>query len=90
MYFYNEVRNFDEIGKGESAKISGPETKLATGLIEELSNDAFEPEKYEDEYAQRVLEMVKKKAEGEESPGANAAATGQGHRLDGSVEKKPW
>ncbi|HTF94389.1 MAG TPA: Ku protein [Verrucomicrobiae bacterium] len=66
MYFYNEVRNFDEIGKGESAKISSSETKLATRLIDELSNDAFEPEKYEDEYAQRVLDLVKKKAEGEE------------------------
>jgi DNA end-binding protein Ku len=66
MYFADEVRNFAEIGKGESAKISPSETKLATRLIDELSNDAFEPEKYEDEYAQRVLDLVKKKAEGEE------------------------
>ena len=66
MYFANEVRNFGEIGKGESAKISGAETKLATRLIDELSNDDFEPEKYEDEYAQHVLNLVKEKAEGEE------------------------
>lgn len=66
MYFYNEVRSFDEIGKGESVKITAPETKLAIRLIDELSNDAFEPEKYEDEYSQRVLELVKKKAAGEE------------------------
>ena len=66
MYFFNEVRSFDEIGKGESIKITTPETKLAMRLIEELSNDAFEPEKYEDEYAERVLDLVKKKAEGEE------------------------
>lgn len=66
MYFVNEVRNFGEIGKGESAKISGAETKLATRLIDELSNDVFEPEKYEDEYAQRVLNLVKEKAEGKE------------------------
>jgi DNA end-binding protein Ku len=66
MYFADEVRNFDEIGKGESAKISSSETKLATRLIEELSNEAFEPEKYEDEYAQRVLDLVKKKAEGQD------------------------
>lgn len=66
MYYFNEVRSFDEIGKGESIKITGPETKLAIRLIDELSNDAFEPEKYEDEYAQRVLDLVKKKAEGEE------------------------
>ena len=66
MYFFNEVRSFDEIGKGESIKVTAPETKLAIRLIDELSNDAFEPEKYEDEYAQRVLDLVKKKAEGEE------------------------
>jgi len=66
MYFFNEVRSFDEIGKGETIKITAPETKLAMRLIDELSNDAFEPEKYEDEYAARVLDLVKKKAEGEE------------------------
>jgi len=66
MYFFNEVRSFDEIGKGESIKVTAPETKLAIRLIDELSNDAFEPDKYEDEYAQRVLDLVKKKAEGEE------------------------
>jgi len=48
MYFAIEVRNFGEIGKGESAKISGAETKLTTQLIDELSNDDFEPEKYEE------------------------------------------
>ena len=52
--------------KGNPSKSPLPETKLAIRLIDELSNDAFEPEKYEDEYAQRVLELVKKKAEGEE------------------------
>ncbi|HEY2918602.1 MAG TPA: Ku protein [Candidatus Binatia bacterium] len=66
MYFANEVRNFDEIPKGESAKISGAETSLAVRLIDELSNDEFEPEKYEDEYSQRVLNLVNTKAEGKE------------------------
>jgi DNA end-binding protein Ku len=66
MYFANEVRNFDEIPKGESAKITGAESSLAVRLIDELSNDEFEPEKYEDEYSQRVLNLVNKKAEGQE------------------------
>jgi DNA end-binding protein Ku len=66
MYFANEVRNFDEIPKGESAKITGAESSLAARLIDELSNDAFEPAKYEDEYSQRVLNLVNKKAEGQE------------------------
>lgn len=66
MYFADEVRSFDEIPKGESAKISSAETGLAVRLIEELSNDEFEPDKYEDEYSQRVLNLVNKKAEGQE------------------------
>lgn len=66
MYFADEVRSFDEIPKGESAKITSAETGLAVRLIEELSNDEFEPDKYEDEYSQRVLNLVNKKAEGQE------------------------
>jgi DNA end-binding protein Ku len=66
MYFADEVRDFGEIEKGESAKISDAETSLAKRLIEELSNDQFRPEQYEDDYRQRVLELVNTKAEGKE------------------------
>jgi DNA end-binding protein Ku len=66
MYFANEVRSFDEIPKGESAKITAAETALAVRLIDELSSEEFNPEKYEDEYSQRVLNLVNKKAEGKE------------------------
>lgn len=66
MYFANEVRSFDDIPKGESAKITGAETSLAIRLIDELSNDEFEPEKYHDEYSERVLKLVNEKAEGKE------------------------
>jgi DNA end-binding protein Ku len=66
MYFADEVRNFDEIPKGESAKISEAETNLAMRLIDELSSEDFNPEQYEDEYRQRVLELVNTKAEGKE------------------------
>ena len=66
MSFANEVRSFDEIPKGESAKITGAETSLAIRLIDELSNDEFEPEKYHDEYSERVLNLVNEKAEGKE------------------------
>jgi DNA end-binding protein Ku len=66
MYFANEVRNFDEVAKAEAAKITGPEINLAIRLIDELSNDEFEPEKYKDEYGQRVLDLVNEKAQGKE------------------------
>jgi DNA end-binding protein Ku len=66
MYFADEVRDFGEIDKGESAKISGAETNLAVRLIDELSTEQFKPEQYEDEYRQRVLDLVQQKAEGKE------------------------
>ena len=66
MFFADEVRNFDEIGKGETAKISGAETNLALRLIDELSNEEFNPDQYQDEYRQRVLDLVNTKAQGKE------------------------
>jgi DNA end-binding protein Ku len=66
MYFADEVRSFDDIGKGEGAKISSAETNLALRLIEELSNEEFNPAQYTDEYRGRVLELINSKAEGKE------------------------
>ncbi|MEX0803642.1 MAG: Ku protein [Candidatus Binatia bacterium] len=66
MYFAGEVRNFDEVSKGESAKVTDAETNLALRLIEELSSEQFNPEQYEDEYRQRVMDLVSSKAEGKE------------------------
>lgn len=100
MYFADEVRNFDDIAKGESAKISGAETNLALRLIEELSTDEFNPEQYEDEYRQRVLDLVSSKAEGKEitvaapqAPRAQVidlvAALKESLGKKGAQEKKP-
>lgn len=66
MYFADEVRSFDEIPKGESAKVSEAETNLAIRLIGELSNEEFHPEQFADEYRHRVLELVEQKAEGKQ------------------------
>jgi DNA end-binding protein Ku len=66
MYFADEVRSFGEIEKGESAKIKEGELELALQLIDGLSKDAFRPEQYQDEYRQRVLDLVNQKVEGRE------------------------
>jgi DNA end-binding protein Ku len=66
MYFSDEVRDFSEVGKGEDAKIKPGELELANRLIDELSNDAFKPEQYADEYRGRVLGAVESKVEGRE------------------------
>lgn len=66
MYFADEVRDFAEVDKGESAKIKNGELELAVRLIDELSNDEFKPEQYQDEYRSRVLDMINQKVEGKE------------------------
>jgi DNA end-binding protein Ku len=66
MYYADEVRDFGEIDRGESAKIQGREAELARRLIDELSNEEFRPEQYTDEYRDRVLEVVNQKVEGKE------------------------
>jgi len=66
MYFADEVRDFGEIEKGQSAKIKEGELELALRLIDELSNGEFKPEQYQDDYRLRVLDMVNLKVEGKE------------------------
>jgi DNA end-binding protein Ku len=67
MYFADEVRSFAEVDKGQSAKIRDNELALAQQLIDGLSNTEFEPERYADEYRDRVLEMINRKVEGKET-----------------------
>jgi len=66
MYFADEVRDFGEVDKGQSAKIKEGELELALRLIAELSHDDFKPETYADEYRLRVLDAVNLKVEGKE------------------------
>src|ERR1700730_5557861 len=66
MYFADEVREVGEIEKGKSVKLRDGELELAERLIGELSHDEFKPEQYQDEYRNRVLEVVNSKVEGKE------------------------
>src|ERR1041384_6146669 len=50
---------------GPDTEVSDRELKMAQQLIESLSTD-FEPEKYRDEYRERVLALIDQKAEGAE------------------------
>ena len=66
MYFADEVRDFDEIEKGEAATIKDGEIDLAIRLVDELSHDEFAPAQYEDDHRQRVLAAVEEKVAGKE------------------------
>jgi DNA end-binding protein Ku len=74
MYFADEVRAFTEVDKGETAKIKDGELDLAIKLIDGLAAEDFDPERYKDAYRERVLELLHKKAEGQELTAAPAPA----------------
>ena len=55
----------DELESSNEAEASARELKMAEQLIESLSGE-FEPGKFHDEYRERVLDMIERKAAGEE------------------------
>lgn len=65
LHYAHEIRSFDEIDTGDAEPKEG-ELELAIQLIQQISNEAFEPEKYTDEVRDRVLEMIQAKVEGED------------------------
>jgi DNA end-binding protein Ku len=68
MLFGDEVLSpdrLDELDAIEDAEASDRELKMAQQLIDSLSSE-FDPGKYHDEYRERVLELIEKKAAGEE------------------------
>jgi DNA end-binding protein Ku len=66
MLFADEVISPDSLDEltVDGGKTSKRELEMAKQLIESLSAD-FEPEQYRDEYRERVLEMIERKAAGE-------------------------
>ena len=66
LYYADEVRGFEEIDRGESLSLKSGELELAVQLIEQLASPSFDPQKYEDEYRKRVLELIERKVAGQE------------------------
>jgi len=78
MVFADEVVSVDsieELGVLDSIKVSPKEVKMAEALVASLSAD-FDPSKYRDAYREQVLDLIERKADGEqfEAPAATAAA----------------
>jgi DNA end-binding protein Ku len=66
VYYANEVRSYDDIDLGPDQSFSAGEQQLAERLIEQLSEPAFAPDKYHDEYAERVRKAADEKAAGQQ------------------------
>jgi DNA end-binding protein Ku len=79
MLFADEVvdpERLDDIPDADDVKMNDRELAIAKQLVESLAGE-FEPEKYHDTYREAVLEMIERKAAGEEiaiQPEAEEAA----------------
>jgi DNA end-binding protein Ku len=68
MLFADEVvppDDIEELPGEEELRATDRELRMARQLIDSLSSD-FEPGKYHDEYREKVLELIERKASGEE------------------------
>ena len=66
LFYADEVRSFEDVEIDEEIALKDSELELAKQLIEQLSGKKFQPEKFEDDYRQAVLEAVDRKVAGEE------------------------
>jgi DNA end-binding protein Ku len=77
MYYADEVRDFAAIEVDE-ADVRDKEIALAEMLINELTEERFDPLAYKDTYRERLMERIRAKSEGEwivsETPGQEKAA----------------
>ena len=72
MLFLHTLRFADELVAGADVDVAEPsrgpgkrEVEMAQRLIDTL-HERFDPEQYEDEYRQAVLDVIERKAKGED------------------------
>jgi DNA end-binding protein Ku len=63
MYYAEEIRSVSEYGRQDHVELKPQEMKLAKQLVESLSGP-FKPEKYHDEYQERLKALVASKQKG--------------------------
>ncbi len=66
VFYADEVRAFDDVERPGEIEFKPVEAELADKLIEQLSVERFDSEKFHDEYRDRVLSAVEQKAAGNE------------------------
>ena len=76
LLYKDEVRPISEVPIGD-AELKDTELKLAVQLVEQIANDEFKPENYEDEVRKRYHEAIQRKVEGHEITAAPEAPKAQ-------------
>jgi DNA end-binding protein Ku len=66
MRYADEVMARDAIRPDEDVELTERERQMAKQLIESLAVDKFDPDKFHDEYREQLLDLIERKAAGEE------------------------
>ena len=91
LLYADEVRSLKELDI-EKVTVSDAELKLALQLIDQISEDTYDPTQFEDEEKKRILAAIDEKIAGKQvvADGAGRAAAGRpGDRPDGSAARQP-
>ena len=81
LHYSDELRPTSEVPVPEG-DVQEKELKLAMMLIDQTSNEAFEPSKYKDTVRERVMEMIQRKIEGQEITAEVAGPSGGDKIID--------
>ena len=65
LHYADEIRAFEDVPLGD-AQPTAPEVAMALQLVEQIANDSFQPEKYEDHVRNQVWEHIERKIQGEQ------------------------
>ena len=65
LKYQDELRDFDDVPL-DSADVADGELDLAIQIIEQRTNEAFEPDKFEDAVRAHMLDLIQRKVEGKE------------------------
>ena len=81
LHYADEVRPTTEVAI-PPGEIKATELALAKQLIEQTSNESFEPQKYRDTVRERVLETIQRKVEGQDITNDVTPEAGGGKIID--------
>jgi DNA end-binding protein Ku len=65
LKYLDEIRPMDEIGIDSPQKIDAKELSLGKTLVENLSNEKFDPGQYSDTYAKELEKLIEAKSKGQ-------------------------
>jgi DNA end-binding protein Ku len=81
LHYADEVRTTTEVPV-PAGDIKPAELALAKQLIDQTSNDAFEPQKYRDTVRERVMETIQRKVDGQDITSSDVTPDSGGKIVD--------